>query len=93
MPSVLRHSEPEVRADPRLEAQASGTTQQETIHHGPSQFHGFQGTAVEIAFFKNYYWVFISFTFPMLSQKSPTPSHTHSPTHPLPPLDLGVPLY
>jgi hypothetical protein len=31
-------------------------------------------------FFK---WVFISFTFPMLSQKSPTCSPTHSPTHPL----------
>jgi hypothetical protein len=40
-----------------------------------------------------YYWVFISFTFPMLSQKSPTPSLTHSPTHPLPPLDPGIPLY
>jgi hypothetical protein len=34
---------------------------------------------------------FLSFTFPMLSQKSPTPSPTHSPTHPLLLLDLGVP--
>jgi hypothetical protein len=31
-----------------------------------------------------FYWVFISFTFPMLSQKSHTRSPTHSPTHPLP---------
>ena len=29
----------------------------------------------------------------MLSQKSPTPSHTHSPTYPLPPLGPGIPLY
>jgi hypothetical protein len=29
----------------------------------------------------------------MLSQKSPTPSHTHAPTHPLPLLGPGIPLY
>jgi hypothetical protein len=38
-------------------------------------------------------WVFISFTFPMLSQKSLTRSRTHSPTHPLPLLGPGIPLY
>jgi hypothetical protein len=38
-------------------------------------------------------WVFISFTFPMLSQKSLTYFPTHSPTHPLPLLGDGVPLY
>jgi hypothetical protein len=37
--------------------------------------------------------VFISFTFPMLSQKSPTRSPTHSPTHPLLLLGPGIPLY
>jgi hypothetical protein len=36
-----------------------------------------------------FYWVFISFTFPMLSRKSPT----RSPTHPLPLLGPVVPLY
>ena len=40
-----------------------------------------------VFFFFN--WVFISFTFPILSQKSPT----RSPTHPLPLLGPGVPLY
>jgi hypothetical protein len=40
-----------------------------------------------------FYWVFISFTFTMLSQKSPTRSPTHSPTYPLPLLGLGIPLY
>jgi small-conductance mechanosensitive channel len=40
-----------------------------------------------------FYWVFISFTFPMLSQKSPTRSPAHSPTHPLPLLGPGIPLY
>ena len=40
-----------------------------------------------LLFFLN--WVFISFTFPMLSQKS----LTHSPTHPLPLLGPVVPLY
>jgi hypothetical protein len=42
-------------------------------------------------FFLN--WVFISFSFPVLSQKSPTRSPTHSPTLPLPLLGPGVPLY
>jgi hypothetical protein len=40
-----------------------------------------------------FYWVFISFTFPMLSQKSPTHSPTNSPTHPLLLLGPVVPLY
>jgi hypothetical protein len=40
-----------------------------------------------------FYWVFISFTFPMLSQKYPTCSPTHSPTHPLPLLSPVIPLY
>jgi hypothetical protein len=40
-----------------------------------------------------FYWVFISFTFSMLSQKSPTFCPTHSPTHPLPLLGPGVTLY
>ena len=38
-------------------------------------------------------WIFISFTFPMLSQNSPTHSPTHSRTHPLPLLCPGIPLY
>jgi hypothetical protein len=29
----------------------------------------------------------------MLYQKSPLPTHPHSPTHPLPPFGPGVPLY
>jgi hypothetical protein len=37
--------------------------------------------------------VFISFTFPMISRKSPTRSPTHSPTHPLPLLGPVIPLY
>jgi hypothetical protein len=41
----------------------------------------------------HFYWVFISFTFPMLSQKSPTRSPSHSPTHPLPLLGPVIPLY
>ena len=44
-----------------------------------------------VFFFFN--WVFISFTFPILSQKSPTRSPTHSPTHQLPLLGPGIPLY
>jgi hypothetical protein len=39
-----------------------------------------------------FYYVFSSFTFPMLSQKSPTPSlPPHSPTHPFPFLALVFP--
>jgi hypothetical protein len=40
-----------------------------------------------------YYYVFSSITFPMLSQKSPTPSPPNSPTHPFPFFGPGVPLY
>jgi hypothetical protein len=38
-----------------------------------------------------FYGVFISFTFLMLSQKSPTRYPTHSPTHPLPLLGMEFP--
>jgi hypothetical protein len=38
-------------------------------------------------------YVFSSITFPMLSQKFPTPSSPHSPTHPFPFFGPGVPLY
>jgi quinol-cytochrome oxidoreductase complex cytochrome b subunit len=44
-------------------------------------------------FFSIFYYVFSSFTFPMLYQKSPIPTHSHSPTHPLPLFGPGVPLY
>jgi hypothetical protein len=35
-------------------------------------------------FFKIFYYVFSSITFPMLSQQSPIPSPHHFPTHPFP---------
>jgi hypothetical protein len=38
-----------------------------------------------------FYYVFSSITFPMLSQKPPTPSPPHSPTHPFPFLALAFP--
>jgi hypothetical protein len=44
-------------------------------------------------FFVYFYYVFSSITFPMLSQKSPIPSPTHSLTHPFPLFGPGVPLY
>jgi hypothetical protein len=44
-------------------------------------------------FFSIFYEVFSSFTFPMLYQKSPIPTHPHSPTHPHPLFGPGVPLY
>jgi hypothetical protein len=44
-----------------------------------------------LLFFLN--WVFISITFPMLSQKYPPRSSTRSPTYPLALLGPGVPLY
>ena len=44
-------------------------------------------------FFSIFYQVFSSFTFLMLYQKSPIPTHPHSPTHPLPLFGPGVPLY
>jgi hypothetical protein len=37
-----------------------------------------------ISFFYIFYYIFSSITFPMLSQKSPTPSPHHFPTHPFP---------
>jgi hypothetical protein len=43
-------------------------------------------------FFKFFYYVFSSITFPMLSQKSPIPS-PHSPTHLFPLFGPGIPLY
>jgi hypothetical protein len=46
-----------------------------------------------IYLFNFFYYVFSSITFPMLSQKSPTPSCPHSPTHPFPFFGPGVPLY
>jgi hypothetical protein len=52
---------------------------------------GTQNSSKDLSFYHIvvFYWVFISFTFPMLSQKSPT----RSPTHPLPLLGPVVPLY
>jgi hypothetical protein len=49
--------------------------------------------SIEISFFKYFYYIFSSITFPMLSQKSPIPSPPHFPTHPLPLFGPGVPLY
>jgi hypothetical protein len=42
--------------------------------------------------FNIFYYIFSSITFPMLSQKSPIPSHL-PPTHPLPLFGPGIPLY
>jgi hypothetical protein len=46
-----------------------------------------------LEYFFSFYYIFSSITFPMLSQKPPTPSPPHSPTHPLPFFGPGIPLY
>jgi hypothetical protein len=67
--------------------------QEHIIHHHQVGFiPGMQGwfNMQKSLFFFNK--VFSSFTFPMLSQKSPIPT-PNSPNHPLPLFGPGVPLY
>jgi hypothetical protein len=64
-----------------------GSKEQGCLHKVPMK------TASSLSPWHFFNWVFISFTFPMLSQRSPTRSPTHSPTLPLPLLGPGIPLY